>query len=43
MEEQLKTALLEISMLIEELEGQYYDLKDFTEIKQIKEICLKYI
>ena len=34
----LKQYLLNIGMIIEELEQQYDDIKDFTEIKEIKEI-----
>lgn len=36
--EKLKQYLLNIVMIIEELEQQYDDIKDFTEIKEIKEI-----
>lgn len=36
--EKLKQYLLNIAMIIEELEQQYDDIKDFTEIKEIKEI-----
>ena len=36
--EKLKQYLLSIAMIIEELEQQYDDIKDFTEIKEIKEI-----
>ena len=36
--EKYKQYLLNIAMIIEELEQQYDDIKDFTEIKEIKEI-----
>jgi predicted RNase H-like nuclease (RuvC/YqgF family) len=36
--EKLKQYLLNIAMIIEELEQQYDDIKDFTEIKEIREI-----
>ena len=36
--EKYKQYFLNIGMIIEELEQQYDDIKDFTEIKEIKEI-----